>query len=389
MHDTKPEELVTAPPALGGRAPAHTAPAQAEPHGVDAAMQVLLIDDVPMNLTLLRHLVKKLPGCQALAFTAPEEALAWCGAHTPDLVVTDFMMPEISGTELVLRLRQRHPDIPVLMVTANHETALRHRALQSGVTDFLNKPLDTVEFLARARNMLNLRQSQRQLADRAAWLADEVRRATQRLVEQARETIVCLAKAAEHRDPETGAHILRMSHYSALIARRLGLSADQQDLLLAAAPMHDIGKVGTPDMILLKPGPLTAQEFAVMKQHTRIGWEVLRANNSPLLQKAAEIAHTHHERWDGRGYPQGLAGEAIPLFGRIVAVADVFDALTSVRPYKEAWTIEAARQYLEEESGRHFDPACVDAFLGDWPEVLAIRERFVDEALRLQVQELC
>ncbi len=388
MQMTTPEERTTSSSEIRQAAVVTqevASPAQACPA---PSMQVLLIDDLPMNLTLLRHLVKKLPGCEPIGFTTPEAALVWCEQHTPDLVVTDFMMPEISGTELVRRLRQRHADVPVLMVTANHDTALRHTALQTGITDFLNKPLDTVEFLARAKNMLDLRLSHRKLADRAVLLADEVRRATRRLVEQAHETIFCLAKAAEHRDPETGAHILRMSHYSALIGRELGLGPDQQEMLLAASPMHDIGKVGTPDLILLKPGPLNAQEFAVMKHHTTIGYEVLSASNTPLLQVAAEIAHTHHERFDGRGYPRGLAGEEIPLFGRIVAVADVFDALTSVRPYKQAWAIEAARQYLLEESGRHFDPACVQAFVGAWAEVLDIRSRFVDEPHCLQAQDV-
>ncbi len=196
---------------------------------------------------------------------------------------------------------------------------------------------------------------------------------------QERETIFCLSRAAEYRDPETGAHILRMAHYSRHIARHMGLSVAQQDLLLQAAPMHDIGKVGTPDTILLKPGRLDDAEFAIMKQHAVIGYEILVASSSPLLQAAAEIAHTHHEKFDGSGYPRGLVGEAIPLFGRIVAVADVFDALTSVRPYKKAWSIEQALALLHEGKGKHFDPACVDAFLCEWDEVLKIKQRFVDE----------
>jgi putative two-component system response regulator len=266
-------------------------------------------------------------------------------------------------------------------VTANSDKALRHDALTMGVTDFLNKPVDNIEFTARARNMLALRTSHRQLADRAAWLADEVRLATAAIVSQARETILCLARAAEHRDPETGAHLLRMSHYSCHIARCMGLSVEQQDLLLAAAPMHDIGKVGTPDLILLKPGKLDAEEMAVMRRHAVIGYQVLCASTSPLLQAAAEIAHTHHEKFDGSGYPRGLAGEDIPLSGRIVAVADVFDALTSERPYKAAWSVERARQMVIDGKGSHFDPACVDAFLSDWDEVLAIRQRFQDDAV--------
>ncbi|MDD2811775.1 HD domain-containing phosphohydrolase [Rhodoferax sp.] len=335
-------------------------------------MKIVIIDDVQMNVTLLKHLVLKLPDSQAICFTNPVLALQWCLDNDPDLVVVDFMMPELSGTELTQRFRARYPDTPVLMVTANHEMELRHQALEIGVTDFLNKPINNTEFLARAKNMLALNKSHKHLAA-------EVRQATAKLVEQERETIFCLAKAAEYRDPETGAHILRMAHYSKHIASVLGLPQDQQDLLLQAAPMHDIGKVGTPDMILLKPGKLTPEEFAVMKLHAVIGYEVLNANSSHLLKVAAEIAHTHHEKFDGSGYPRGLKGQDIPLFGRIVAVADVFDALTSERPYKKAWSVEDAANLIKKEAGSHFDPACVNAFFTDFDHVLAIKQQFMDD----------
>lgn len=215
-------------------------------------MKVVIIDDTQLIVTLLQYLVRKLPDCEPICFTDPVAALDWCLANEPDLVVVDFMMPHLSGTELVERFRVVHPDIPVLMVTANHERELRHQALQIGVNDFLNKPLDNTEFLARTKNMLALRASHKKLNSHAAWLADEVRKATAMIVAQERETIFCLARAAEYRDPETGAHILRMAHYSHHIARCMGLPVEQQELLLEAAPMHDIGKVGTPDLILLK-----------------------------------------------------------------------------------------------------------------------------------------
>ncbi|MDD2700192.1 MAG: response regulator [Sideroxydans sp.] len=343
-------------------------------------MKVVIIDDAQLNVTILQHLVRKIPDCEPVSFTEPVAALDWCLQNEPDLVVVDYMMPGLNGTDLTARFRERYPDIPVLMVTANHETELRHRALQLGVTDFLNKPLDNAEFLARAKNMLALRQSHKNLANRAEWLAEEVSKATVKIVEQERETIFCLARAAEYRDPETGGHIKRMAHYSRHIGKNLGLSAEQQELLLEAAPMHDIGKVGTPDLILLKPGKLTDEEFGIMKQHAVIGYEVLSASSSPLLKIAAEIAHTHHEKFDGSGYPRGLKGNDIPLFGRIVAVADVFDALTSERPYKRAWPIDDACQLLREGSGRHFDPDCLQAFFKDFEQVLAIKDRFVDEA---------
>jgi putative two-component system response regulator len=217
------------------------------------------------------------------------------------------------------------------------------------------------------------------LADRAALLADEVREATREIHARERETIFRLARAAEFRDPETGAHILRMAHFSIIIATRLGWDAAALDQLLQAAPMHDVGKLGTPDHILLKPGKLTPDEFDIMKQHASIGWEILKDSSSPILTQAAEIALTHHEKFDGSGYPNGLAGEAIPQVGRIVAVADVFDALTSDRPYKKAWSVEDALNLLQDGSGRHFDPACVEAFLAGREEMMAIRERYRDE----------
>lgn len=344
-------------------------------------MRILIIDDTQLNITLLQYLIKKIPEYESVAFTDPCKALDWCRDNEPDLVVVDYMMPEMDGIQFTQQFRgfESYKDIPVLMVTANNETTVRHKALISGVTDFLNKPLDNSEFVARARNMLALRQSHKKLMDHAAWLADEVRKATAQIVERERETIFCLARASEFRDPETGAHIVRMAHYSKHIAYVLNLPVDQQDLLLEAAPMHDIGKVGIADAILLKPGRLTEDEFDIMKQHATIGYELLNTSNSPLLKAAAEIAYSHHEKFDGTGYPRGLVGNDIPLFGRIVAVADVFDALTSERPYKKAWTVERALEMLRDGSGTHFDPVCVDAFLNDLDEVMKIKQTFMDE----------
>lgn len=347
-------------------------------------MKIVIIDDTEMNLTLIQHLVFKLDDCEPFCFSDPLEAIEWCESNEPDLVVVDYMMPELNGIELTERFRARYPDIPVLMVTATHEMDVRLNALQAGVTDFLTKPLNNVEFLARAKNMLMLRQSNKKLADRAAWLADEVRKATEKLVAQGRETVFCLAMAAEHRDPETGAHIIRMAHYSRHIANMMGMPAEEQDLIFQAAPMHDIGKVGIPDGILLKPGKLTDDEFVIMKEHASIGYQILNACSAPLLKVAAEIAHTHHEKFDGSGYPRGLAGENIPINGRIVAVADVFDALTSERPYKKAWSLEDASQFLRDSAGKHFDPRCVDAFFTQFEEVLDIRNKYLDEEVSLR-----
>jgi putative two-component system response regulator len=228
--------------------------------------------------------------------------------------------------------------------------------------------------------MLAIRRSHVLLSDHAARLAAEVREATAEIHTRERETIFRLARAAEFRDPETGAHILRMANYSCIIADKLGWDAERNDILLLAAPMHDVGKLGTPDHILLKPGKLTPDEFEIMKKHAPIGWEILKDSSSPILTLAAEIALTHHEKFDGSGYPNGTEGMDIPISGRIVAVADVFDALTSERPYKEAWPIERALEFLQQGRGIHFDPDCIDAFIGAEEAVLAVRDRYQDEA---------
>ncbi len=343
-----------------------------------APQSVLIVDDTEINLILFAALVKKLERCTAHTFSSAMQGLEWATCNVPDLVIVDYLKPEIDGLEFNRRQRELPgcDGIPVLMITANDQKQLRYRALDLGANDFLIKPVDKVEFLARTKNMLNLSQARKSLSDRAAWLADEVRKTTAEILERERDTVIRLCKAAEFRDPETGAHILRMAHYSQLIARGLGLSVAAQDLLLEAAPMHDIGKVGIADKILLKPARLEIDEFEIMKQHAMYGYELLRGSSSKVLQAGAEIARGHHEKFDGSGYPAGLAGQDIPIFSRIVAVADVFDALTSERPYKKAWTLEAAVDFLVEGSGKHFDPDCVKAFLAAWDDVLEIRNRF-------------
>jgi putative two-component system response regulator len=344
-------------------------------------MQILVIDDVALNLKLMEHLIRRLPDCTPVLFESSAEALAWCAGNDPDLVIVDYMMPAPDGLEFASQFRQLpgKADTPMLMVTANTELEIRYRALEAGINDFLTKPIDRTELLSRARNMLRLREAQKQLEGRAAWLESEVRIATAEIAARELETIVRLARAAEFRDPETGAHIQRMAHCSRLIARRIGLSEAQQEILLRAAPLHDVGKLGTPDRILLKPGKLTPDEWEVMKQHAAIGYEILRESASPVIQAGAEIAWSHHEKFDGSGYPRGLAGDAIPLFGRIVAIADVFDALTSVRPYKQPWSVDEAVSFMREQSGRHFDPALLDAFFAILPEVADVMSRFRDE----------
>jgi response regulator RpfG family c-di-GMP phosphodiesterase len=326
-------------------------------------MIALLVDDNPTNLMLLQHRLAKIEGCRVVCRDSAEGALEWCQDNIPDIILTDYMMPGMDGLEFIRRLRRRHEmiDVPVVVVTTSDVREIRQQALDLGAADFLTKPVDGPELMARTRNLLALRKSRLALQDRAA-----------------EELVMRLSKAAEYRDPETGAHIERMARYSALIARRLGWPEDEVERLELAAPMHDVGKVGIPDMILLKPDRLTETEFTIMKQHAAFGWEILKDSSSQLVRLAAEIARAHHEKFDGSGYPQGLAGQDIPLEGRIVAVADVFDALTSTRPYKAPWPVDKAVAFLTEQRNRHFDPACVDAFLSDLTEVLRIKAEFKD-----------
>lgn len=297
------------------------------------------------------------------------------------MILVDYMMPVLDGHDFI-RLVRRIPecaDVPIVMVTTENEKEVRQEAINLGATEFLLKPIDVTEYRSRIRNLLALRQAHNLLKDRATLLQYEVEKATAAILEREKELIVRLSRAAEHRDPETGAHVLRMAHYSRLIAEKLGFPESYLDLILDAAPMHDIGKLGVPDEILLKPGKLTEEEMRIMRKHPKIGARILADSSAPLIKLAEEIAMTHHEKYDGTGYPRGLQAEEIPLSGRIVAVADVFDALTSERPYKRAWSAEDAREYIKKNAGIHFCPVCVDAFLAGWSQVVEIRQRFADE----------
>jgi putative two-component system response regulator len=270
-------------------------------------------------------------------------------------------------------------------VTASTSRKVRRLALELGAVDFLTKPLDPSEIRARCRNLINLSRAQVALSGRAAWLAHEVARATATVVAREHETIHRLARAAEYRDWETGAHIKRIAEFSRLIAMELALDPDVQEGLYIAAPLHDVGKLGIPDSILRKPSCLSQDEFVEMQRHTIIGHQLLHDSPSPLLRLGAEIALTHHERFDGSGYPHGVAGSKIPIAGRIVAVADVFDALISTRPYKESWPAWDARAIIENGSATEFDPDCVAAFVTQWDVLLQTAARWSDEAQRNQL----
>jgi response regulator RpfG family c-di-GMP phosphodiesterase len=344
-------------------------------------MQILIVDDNKTNLVLLSALSKSVSGNTAVTFDHPQLALDWCELNTPDLVLVDYVMPLISGHEFIQRFRALpdRDDVPIIMITSESQREVRQTALALGATEFLTKPVDSIEFKIRVRNLLALRAAQNKLKNRNQWLAEEVQRTTCEILDRERELVLRLARAAECRDPETGSHIARMASYAVVIAEQLGCDAAFVDLLAQAAPMHDIGKLGIPDYILLKPGRLDADELVIMRRHAEIGSRILADSLSPLIRLAANIAHYHHEQFNGEGYPAGLKGLEIPLECRIVAVADVFDALTSSRPYKRPWGTAKARQFIIDGRGQHFCPECCDAFLQAWERVLEVRRRFPDE----------
>jgi putative two-component system response regulator len=335
-------------------------------------MDVLVTDDSATNIAVLARLLSSIPNCTMVPFTDPVEALRHAQGNALDLILVDYMMPTMDGISFINRIRAlpAYEDVPIVMITSRESA--RYAALDAGATDFLIKPFDPAEVRSRITNMLKLRDAQNRLRERAAWLADEVAKATASLAAREEEIILRLSRAAEFRDGDTGRHILRMAKYCRSIAEGLGLGREVCETLYLAAPMHDIGKIAVSDTILLKPGKLSPEERALMEQHTTSGYKILADSGCALLQMAAEVAWSHHERWDGGGYPRGLRGTEIPLFARVAAVADVFDALTSRRPYKHAWSAEEARVHIVENSGKQFDPDCVAAFLRRWDDIVAI-----------------
>lgn len=342
---------------------------------------VLVIDDQSTGRVILEEIVRGVdPSVQVQTFADPLAAIEWAKTHPVDLVLTDYKMPQLDGVETIHRIRGIYScvDVPIIVVTVLEDREIRYKALEAGATDFLTKPVDPYECRARCRNLLTMRRQQIVIKDRARLLEQQVTEAVRDIRLREVETIFRLGKAGEFRDEETGNHIIRMAKYSRLIAEDLRLSDDECDLIQLAAPMHDIGKIGIPDHILLKPSGLGSDETANMQRHPRIGFDILKDSPSKYLRMGAVIALGHHEKFNGEGYPSRLVGEDIPLAARIVAVADVFDALTSIRPYKEAWKVSEALGYLTQQRGQHFDPRCIDSFMRQLDNVLAIRDKFQD-----------
>lgn len=335
-------------------------------------MRVVVIDDSQLSLDLIDGMARRI-GMKTALFLSPLEALDYIKNNPVDMVFTDFVMPGMDGVMLVREIRRIHSYIPIIMITAVDDNAsLRLKALESGATDFLTKPFNVPEFTARAVNLASLRTFQVMQKARGDRLEDEVEKATGEILKREHETLLILGKAAEFRDHETGNHTVRMGHYARILARGMGLDERMQDMVFHAAPLHDIGKIGISDTILLKPGQLTGVEFEMVKTHTTIGHDILKGSSSHYLEAASLIAVTHHEKYDGTGYPHGLAGEDIPAMGRLSAVADVFDVLTSKRPYKEPWSFEDAVQFIQESKGTHFDPGVVGIFMEKIEEVRTV-----------------
>ncbi len=335
---------------------------------------ILIVDDTPENIDVLRGLLEAdykvkvaLEGNRALKIAN--------SSNPPDLILLDIMMPGLSGYDVCEQLKDNPLTrrIPVIFVTAMGEVDDESKGFALGAVDYMTKPVSPPIVHARVRTHLAL-------YDQALQLEDTVQQRTKELNDTRMEIIRRLGRAAEYKDNETGMHVIRMSLYSKILARAAGLDEEQAELLLNAAPMHDVGKIGIADHILSKPGSLNDEEWAVMRKHPEFGAEIIGDNASSILRMARIVALAHHEKWDGSGYPLGLAGEDIPLAARIVAIADVFDALTTVRPYKQAWSVDEAVADLQKEAGSHFDPQLVSKFVTVLPEILKVKASYVETA---------
>lgn len=342
--------------------------------------KILIVDDETDNVSVLERILKIEGYTNLQSTTDSRDVKTIYQDFLPDLVLLDLGMPHMDGFEVMGLLKEinKGTHLPILVLTALQDDDILLKALDSGAQDFINKPFDLPEVLARIRNMLEVRLLQKELKKQNEVLEEKVCERTKELNETRLEIIRRLTMAAEYRDNETGQHIIRMSKMCALLGKTIGMNESQYDLLLNASPMHDIGKIGIPDRVLLKPGKLDPEEWEIMKTHTVIGAELLSGHSSELMEMARIIALTHHEKWNGTGYPEGLKGEEIPLVGRICAVCDVFDALTSDRPYKKAWSIEDSLSEIYKNSGKDFDPKLVEAFKKVKDDIIKIIEDRTD-----------
>jgi putative two-component system response regulator len=348
---------------------------------------ILVVDDQPQNIELLEaHLVPQ--GYEIVKATSGEEALGKLSDNQIDLILLDVMMPGMDGFEVTRRARQdnTHRLLPIILVTALRETEDRVKGIEAGCDDFISKPVDKMELLARVRSLLKVKSYndlmsnyRKELESEVTRRTEELKHAFERIKAASLDTIYRLSMASEYKDENTGAHIKRMSRYCAAVARRLGLDESTIETILYAAPMHDLGKIGIPDVILVKPARLDPLEWEIMKQHTLIGAQILKGSDAEFIRLGEIIAQYHHEKWDGSGYPNSLKSREIPIAGRIAAIADVFDALTSKRPYKEPFSVKKSLAIIREGRGSHFDPDVVDAFFAIQDEILTIKKQYSDD----------
>jgi putative two-component system response regulator len=344
-----------------------------------SSARILVVDNEASNVRTLSRILHAAGYTNVVATTDPTKVLTLFAEQEPDLVLLDLHMPVLDGVAVLEHLAEvaaPHSYLPVLVLTGDSSQQARRRALSKGAKDFVTKPFEVDEVLLRIRNLLETKYLHREIAAENVLLEQRVKERTVDLEGAHLDTLERLAVAAEFRDDDTGRHTERVAASSALLGRVAGLDGEAVELLRRAAPLHDLGKIGIPDVILRKPGPLTPDEWEIMKTHTTAGARILGGGKSRVMRLAEEIALSHHERWDGTGYPEARAGEAIPLVARVVAVADVFDALTSDRVYRKAWASEDALAHIQGQAGSHFDPAvarlCAQPLV--WQGLLAVRD---------------
>ena len=349
---------------------------------------ILVVDHQKLNITVITKILTH-DGYTGIQSTQdPFSVVSFCEEENIDLIILDINMPRLDGFGVIKSLREELSESlipPVLVVTDVVSQEFRREALICGARDYIVRPFDMREFLARVHNLLEVWQANQIVEFQKEILEQKVQERTKELraahdeLQDSRLDVVWrLGRAAEYRDNETGMHIIRMSQIAAMLARAYGMDEEEADLLLVACPMHDIGKLGIPDRVLLKPGQLNKEEWEIMQTHAQIGADILVGGESDLMIMAHEIALTHHEKWDGSGYPNGLKGENIPLTGRISALADVFDALTSERPYKKAWSVDETMDFIRSESGKHFEPRLVELLEGKMPKIREIKAKYSD-----------
>jgi putative two-component system response regulator len=394
---TEPADRSAEPPE-----PAEATPARRDDRGTRHT-KIMIVDDESILIRVVRKYLQEAGYDGVFGTTDPTETMTLIERERPDVLLLDIMMQQLSGLDVLRLVRRdkRLKHMPVLILTASSDAATKVKALELGATDFLIKPVDASELVARVRNALVVKAYQDHLEHYAEQLADEVRMRTAELAASRQEVILCLARAAEFRDNDTGRHIIRVGRYAGIIARALGFADDEATCLELAAQLHDVGKIAVPDAILRKPGSLETEEFEIMKKHCAVGGNIiqgvpdadrdtlrrhgelggklLEVRSSPIMRMASRIALTHHEKWDGSGYPLGLAGKVIPIEGRITAVADVFDALTTKRPYKPALPLDESLQIMREKRGTHFDPTVLDAFLARRADIVQVQVDLADK----------